>query len=74
VGLVGEYIERWDRYEKIFMMLVIIGVSGELLADAPFLFCLIICKRCQKLKSRDSEMTLHRQTCVLRLRNKKQRG
>jgi hypothetical protein len=36
VGLVGEYAEseRWKKYVKAFEMLVILGVAGELLADA----------------------------------------
>jgi hypothetical protein len=41
VGLIGEYAksERWKRHVKIFEMLVIIGVAGELLADGGiFLF------------------------------------
>jgi hypothetical protein len=38
-GLVGEYRESWKRRIKIFEMLVIIGVAGELLADGGiFLF------------------------------------
>jgi hypothetical protein len=41
VGLVGEYSksERWKRYVKMFELLVILGVAGELVADgAIFLF------------------------------------
>jgi hypothetical protein len=36
VGLVGEYSEseRWKKYVKTFEMLVILGVAGELFADA----------------------------------------
>jgi len=36
VGLVGEYSEsdRWKKYVKVFEMLVILGVAGELIADA----------------------------------------
>jgi hypothetical protein len=36
VGLVGEYAEseRWKKYVKAFEMMVILGVAGELLADA----------------------------------------
>jgi hypothetical protein len=40
-GLVGEYAEseKWKRHVKIFEMLVIIGVAGELFADGGvFLF------------------------------------
>ena len=34
-GLIGEYAksERWKKHVKIFEMLVIIGVAGELFAD-----------------------------------------
>jgi hypothetical protein len=32
-GLVGEYIESWKKKIKLFEILVIIGVAGELLAD-----------------------------------------
>jgi hypothetical protein len=41
VGLIGEYADsdRWKKYVKVFEMLVIIGVAGELLADGGiFLF------------------------------------
>ena len=36
VGLVGEYSEsdHWKKYVKVFEMLVILGVAGELFADA----------------------------------------
>jgi hypothetical protein len=35
VGLVGEYAksDRWKKYERLFMMFVIVGVAGELVAD-----------------------------------------
>lgn len=33
VGLIGEYRDAWKPWIKIFEMLVIIGVAGELLAD-----------------------------------------
>ncbi|MGA8222527.1 MAG: hypothetical protein WB780_12805 [Candidatus Acidiferrales bacterium] len=41
IGLVGEYAEseKWKKREKIFKLLVIIGVAGELFADGGvFLF------------------------------------
>jgi hypothetical protein len=41
VGLVGEYAtsEKWKKHVKVFEMLVIIGVAGELFADGGiFLF------------------------------------
>ena len=41
VGLIGEYAEseRWKKWVKLFEMMVIIGVAGELLADGGiFLF------------------------------------
>jgi len=36
VGLVGEYanVDRWKKHVKVFEMFVIIGVAGELFADA----------------------------------------
>jgi hypothetical protein len=38
-GLVGEYRDVWKRWLRVFEMLVIIGVAGELLADGGiFLF------------------------------------
>jgi hypothetical protein len=38
-GLIGEFSERWKHYIKVFELMVIIGVAGELLADgAIFLF------------------------------------
>jgi hypothetical protein len=38
-GLIGEYVERWKKWAKLFLMLVIIGVAGELIADGGiFLF------------------------------------
>jgi len=41
IGLIGEYAESepWEKWTKLFEMLVIIGVAGELLADGGiFLF------------------------------------
>ena len=41
LGLVGEYVEseRWNKHLKLFEMLVIIGVLGELVGDGGvFLF------------------------------------
>lgn len=38
-GLVGEYHEAWKKHLKLFEILVIVGVAGELLADGGiFLF------------------------------------
>jgi hypothetical protein len=38
-GLIGEYVESWKKWIKLFEMLVIVGVAGELLADGGiFLF------------------------------------
>ena len=31
--IVGEYVESWKKWVKLFEILVIIGVAGELLAD-----------------------------------------
>jgi hypothetical protein len=33
VGLIGEYVERWKHYLKVFEVMVILGVAIELIAD-----------------------------------------
>jgi hypothetical protein len=33
IGLIGEYRPKWESRKKLFELLVIIGVAGELLAD-----------------------------------------
>ncbi|MGA2590468.1 MAG: hypothetical protein ABSH32_11165 [Bryobacteraceae bacterium] len=52
IGLIGEYSESptWKRREKVFEMLVIIGVAGEIFADGGiFLFS----RRLQVIAERD---------------------
>ena len=50
VGLIGEYHEAWKKWLKMFEMLVIVGVAGELMADGGiFLFS----KRLQTLADQE---------------------